>query len=82
MGRKVFVPARTLIAVKLLTNPLGRYTELTPLWGQTGHHGDEFVGGVVLMINGIIVLFLSYETYGVGVFVPSQTLIGVKLLTA
>jgi hypothetical protein len=34
------------------------------------------------MINGIIVLFLSYETYGVGVFVPSQTLIGVKLLTA
>ncbi len=41
-----------------------------------------FVGGVlVMMIDGIIVLFLLYETYRVGVFVPVRTLIGVKLLT-
>ena len=27
-----------------------------------------FVGRVVLMLDGIIVLFLPYETYGAGVF--------------
>ena len=32
-----------------------------------------FVGGVVSVVNGILVLFLPYKTYGAGVFVPAQT---------
>jgi hypothetical protein len=30
-----------------------------------------FVGGVVLVIDGILVLFLMYKFYGAGVFVPT-----------
>jgi hypothetical protein len=40
-----------------------------------------FVGGVVLMLDGFLVLFLPYEIYGAGVFVPARILIGVKPLT-
>ena len=39
-----------------------------------------FVGGVVLLFDGLLVLFLLLEIYGVGVFAPTGTLIGVKLL--
>jgi hypothetical protein len=39
-----------------------------------------FVGGVVLMFEGFFELFLPYDIYGVGVFVPTQTLKGVNLL--
>jgi len=39
-----------------------------------------FVGGVVLMLDGFLVLFLPYEIYGAGVFVPARILIGVKML--
>ncbi len=28
----------------------------------------KFVGGFVLVINGILVIFLSYKSYGAGVF--------------
>ena len=38
-----------------------------------------FVGGVVLMLDGFLILFLPYDIYWAGVFVPAQTLIGVKL---
>ena len=47
-----------------------------------------FVGGVVLMLDGILVLFLLLETYGAGVFrsrpkvfVTTRTQIVVKLLS-
>ena len=40
-----------------------------------------FVARVVLMFNRFLILFLSYDIYGAGVFVPAQTLIGVILLT-
>jgi hypothetical protein len=30
-----------------------------------------FMGGVVLVIDGILVLFLLWESYGAGVFVPA-----------
>jgi hypothetical protein len=40
-----------------------------------------FVGGVVLLFGGLLVLFLPEEIYGAGVFVPARTLIVVKLLT-
>ena len=38
-----------------------------------------FVGGVVLMFDGFLILFLPYDIYWAGVFVPARTLIGVKL---
>ena len=40
-----------------------------------------FVGGVVLMFNGIIVWFLLWETYGAGVFLFLPEPIVVKLLS-
>ncbi len=40
-----------------------------------------FVGGVMLMFDGFLVLFIPYDIYGAGVFVPARTLIGVKLLS-
>jgi hypothetical protein len=33
-----------------------------------GHQGDEFVGEVVSVLDGISVLFLLQETYGADVF--------------
>jgi len=39
-----------------------------------------FVGGVVLLFDGLLVLFLPKEIFGAGVFVPTRTLIAVKLL--
>jgi hypothetical protein len=41
-----------------------------------------FVGGVVLLFDGLLILFLLLEIYGAEIFVPAQTLIGFKLLTA
>ena len=41
-----------------------------------------FVGGVVLVINGTLAVFQPYKSYGVEGFVPVQTLIAFKLLTA
>ena len=38
-----------------------------------------FVGGVVFMFDGFLILFLPYNIYWAGVFVPARTLIGVKL---
>jgi hypothetical protein len=38
------------------------------------------VGGFLLVIGRILVVFLPYKSYGVGGFVHSQTLIGVQLL--
>jgi hypothetical protein len=38
-----------------------------------------FVEGVVLVLDGIFVLFLPYKSYGVGVFIPTRTLIALKL---
>jgi hypothetical protein len=61
-------------------------------WGDSlnrRHRGGKqvtmvmmFVGGVVLMFDGFLVVFLLYNIYRAGFFVPAQTLIGVKLLTA
>ena len=40
-----------------------------------------FVGGVVLVLDGILVLFLPYTTYWAGVFCSHLTLIGFILLS-
>ena len=40
-----------------------------------------FVGGVVLVVDGILILFILYKSYKVGVFVPAKTLRAVKLLS-
>ena len=39
-----------------------------------------FVGGVLELFDGLLVLFLPLEIYGAGVFVPARTLIGINLL--
>jgi hypothetical protein len=43
------------------------------------HHGDDVCGGVVLVVDQILVVFPPYKSYGAGVLIPAQTLIGVKL---
>jgi hypothetical protein len=39
-----------------------------------------FVRGAVLLFDGLLILFLLKEIYGHEIFVPAQTLVGVKLL--
>jgi hypothetical protein len=49
-------------------------------WGKRHTMVMKFLGGVVLVVNGILVLFLPYKFYVAGVFFPARTLMAVKLL--
>jgi hypothetical protein len=58
-------------------------------WGDSlnrRHRGGKrvtmvmmFVGGGVLLFDGVLVLFLLYDIYGAGVFLFPPKLLGVKL---
>jgi hypothetical protein len=39
----------------------------------------KFGRGVVLVVNRILLIFLPYKSYRMGVFAPAQNLIAVKL---
>jgi hypothetical protein len=90
MNFSVILPIYIKPRLTALSQPLWMAAH-TSDWGDSlnqGRRGGKlntmmmmFVARVVLMFNRFLILFLSYDIYGAGVFVPAQTLIGVILLT-